>query len=237
MSDIIRAYHGLKPIPVFYNDIPRSVRATMLFPVDEEKARTVVGWALAREKPCDGHQRTVEELVAIAQDAAAFVFLKEQVRQGEEDGVAVGEVIKVLFAMVGTSRDRAVASIDSAIAVVENEVVFRGSKVSRSWLRSRLKGLQPVLHLWGAWSLAERRWPANRTAADKFIQDAESLRLTLKAWNSSRSGSGKYLSGSFVSPYLDWQPNEDDKGLGAVSLRADDVPVRRPPGRRKLRPD
>jgi molybdopterin converting factor small subunit len=221
-------------IAILHGDLPRSVRAAMLFPADQEKARVVVGWAIARQLQLPS-TRTADDLVLIAKDAAAFTHLKEEVGRRETAGEAVGEVIKALFAMISTESDRKSASFEAAILVVENTVFKAGEKTSRTGLRDHLALLRPVLHLWGAWSRFERRWPSTDIEAAALVEYAEILREQLVAWDHGRNPSSKHLSGDFLRPYEGWLPQ--GLKLHALSLRPDDVPVRRSAGRRpKTRP-
>jgi hypothetical protein len=224
---------GSIPLPIFYGDVPLSVRAAMLFPIDHEKARVLVGWAIARDlqPPTD---RSTDELVSIARDAAAFIKIKEEVGQRELAGQAVGEVGKALFAMVSNHKDRPVASFESAIQVFENVVVQAGQQVGRSRLYRYLGLLQPALHLWAAHSVEARPWPATQSDVDLFLERAEIIREQLVKWNAGRSAKSQYLSGKFLQPYRGWVPT--GLKLYPPRLRLEDVPVRRAAGRPKSRP-
>jgi hypothetical protein len=221
------------PLPIFYGDLPLSLQAAMLFPIDHEKARVVVGWAIAcnLQSPTD---RSTDELVSIARDAAACIKIKQEVRRRDLAGQAVGEVVKALFAMVSNDKDRPVASIESSIQVLENVVVQAGQQVGRSRLHDYLGLLQPALHLWGAHNLDARRWPATQGDVDLFLERAEIIREQLVKWNADRSAKSQYLSGKFLQPYRGWVPT--GLKLYPPCLRPDDVPVRRTAGRPKSRP-
>lgn len=151
----------------------------MLFPADPEKARIVVGWAIARrlQLPSAGHADGFVP-ASIAKDAAAFAYLKDDVDRRERAGQVVGDVIKALFAMSATDRDKNVASLSSAILVYENTVVKEGGKMSESTAREYLALLKPSLHLWGAWSW-DRQWPATDIQASALVERAETLRQQL----------------------------------------------------------
>jgi hypothetical protein len=225
---------GATPIKIFYGDVPRSVRATMLFPADQEKARIVAGWAIARSLH-SAAGKTADELVAIARDAAAFVNIRDDVGQREGAGQAVGEVIKVLFAMTSMEQDRNVASFESAIQVVESAVVEAGERTSRTTLSASLTLLRPALHLWGAWSLEGRRWPSTSAEADALVERAGIILQQLVDWNIGRKGVPSiHLNGEFLHPYHGWQST--GLRLYPPRLRRDDVPVRRGAGRPKSRP-
>jgi hypothetical protein len=218
-------------IPIFYEDVPMSVRASMLFPADPDKARLVVGWAMAKT-PQVSAGRSKDDLVLIASDAAAFDLRDEVVQRGVA-GSAVGEVIKALFMMVSNDADRPVASIKSAIRVFEDAVVDAGGQVGASRVHEYLGLLQPALHLWAAWSDVNRRWPVTQDEANEFIERAEIIREQLVNWNVDRADGAahsQHLSSEFLQPYQGWRPT--GLKLYPSRLRRADVPVRGKPGRR-----
>jgi hypothetical protein len=220
-------------IPIFYGDVPRSVRASALFPADPEKARVLVGWAVARRLQSPGN-RSQDDLVSISKDAAAFTYIKEEVGQREDAGKVVGEVVMTLFAMIANDHDRRSASFESAMHVVENAVVEAGQKTSRSTMSPLLTLMRPSLHLWCAWRLRERRWPSSDAEAGVLVEHAELVRRNLVDWDRGRSVSSEHLKGDCLCPYLGWSPV--GAKLYPPRLRRDDVPVRRAAGRPKSRP-
>jgi hypothetical protein len=223
-------------IPIFYDDVPMSVRASMLFPTDPDKARLVVGWAMAKT-PQVSAGRSKDDLVSIAADAAAFASIREEVGEREIAGSAAGEVVKALFAAVSNDADRPTASIKSAIYIFESCVVAAGGKVGASRVHEYLGLLQPVLHLWGAWSEVNRRWPVTQKDADELVEQAEIIREQLVNWNvdrADRSSHSQHLSGDFLQPYQGWRPT--GLKLYPSRLHRDDVPRRRPAGRPKSAP-
>jgi hypothetical protein len=190
----------------------------MIFPRDEEKARIVVGWGCATE--------STSNTEPTGRDAASFAFIRDEVVRNWAAGHAVGEVIKALFALVSTDKDRHLASINGAIRVAQ------GSAIGRSTLLQHLSSLQPVLHLWGAWSKRDRRWPRDKEDLDFFLEEAEIILHELKVWNSSQPTPSLHLKGQFVSPYEGWMPRFDVK-VHAISLPDEKVPKRMPPGRKR----
>jgi hypothetical protein len=190
-------------IPIFYGDVPMSVRASMLFPADPEKARVLVGWAIARE-PQASANRGRDEVLAIARDAAAFAKMTKEVGEREYAGQAAGEVVKALFLMIAHEPHRADASLEWAMQAVD-KVVDKSGGDHRTRLHEYLRLLRPALHLWVIRRLDES-WPRTRDEADALIERGEIVRVQLTAWNQGRRQPSQHLQGEFIAPYEGWRP-------------------------------
>src|SRR3954454_21855879 len=89
-------------------DVATSVRAAMLFPDDEEKARTVVGWHLAGGPLAEyakSHPLDSTELLRIAKDAHDFQKIREEVGKREVAGYHAGAVVLVLWGLLLNYRE------------------------------------------------------------------------------------------------------------------------------------
>jgi hypothetical protein len=195
------------PIPIFYDDVPMSVRASMLFPADPEKARIVVGWAIARnlQSPTG---RTEDDLVSTARDAAAFGKMTKEVGEQEEAGQAAGEVMKALFMMIAHGPHRRAASMEWAMQVVDGAVGKKANARHRTRLHAYVKLVRPVLHLWATLRLDEHRWPRTQDEADAFIERAEIVRQQLTIWDQGRPPLQRspHLREMTAAPYAGWRP-------------------------------
>jgi hypothetical protein len=182
--------------------------------------------SIARERNWGGNKAA-----EVARDAGAYAYLKDAAEARNDAGARVGEVIKTLFALVGSKDPR--ASIESAIEVVERKA-SRHKGASRTQLYDEVKLLQPALHLWGAWSTYRgRNWMRDRKDTDTFLGEAEIIRQQLVAWNGGRQ-KPMTLSG-LLSPYVGW-PIPTELSIQAISLLPEDAPQRKPPGRPKTHP-
>jgi hypothetical protein len=213
---------------IFYGDVALSMRAAMLFPADQEKSRVVVGWAIARDlqSPTD---RSTDDLVSIARDAAAFANLRKEVGDREYNGGAAGEVMKALFLMIAHDPHRPYASMEWAMRTVE-DVVDKTGGHHRSKLHEHLKLFRPVLHLWVVRRLDER-WPHTQDEADAFIERAEIVREQLTIWNQIRRQPIPHLQ-EFIEPYEGWRP----QGLRLYPPYLRSIPVKKAGGRPKKKP-
>jgi hypothetical protein len=235
-------------IAMHHGDILNSIRAAMIFPANEEKARIYVGWIMAARLRRLGHTPKyphaaihpigLETVLAVGRDAVAFPHIKADCDKNLFAGLAVGEILKSLHALI--CSDPQTASIEAAIQVVEDRGFENGFKTGRSTFWKHLSAFQAVLHLCGAWSIRERKWKLSGeyTAAldaRAFLTEAEILKRDLVSWNSKRSQPIKLLQGTFLDPYEGYIPYESEPQragrIPPLVLPTTAMPNRRPPGR------
>jgi hypothetical protein len=141
------------PLPVYQGDVCGSLLGAMLFPNDAAKAETFAAQLLTKGPLEDflraGYSRSPERQILFL-DALGRELPGKEIQTQKLHGQRVGEVVKVLWALIRSRPD--IASWDSAIWVVEDFSAGAGLRTSRSTFRSHLSELRPVLHLWGAFA-------------------------------------------------------------------------------------
>jgi hypothetical protein len=219
-------------LPVFHGEPAMSVVAVMLFPNDLLAAETHAARLLARgpiQKLDVPFPLSDEFLRVLGRDMAT-----DKASQNLVAGVIAGEIVKTLWALINAAPT--VASWGAAIEVVEgiaSEHIVQNAKsvpIARSTYRKHLREFRPVLHLWGVFSLGQRRWPSDYTI---FVAQAQALLDKLRTWAKGKRNESINLSGDFYHPPLELGPVQWplEFTLPVPTLPEDFIPARKRPGR------
>jgi hypothetical protein len=243
-------------LPVFNDEPMASLLGVMRFPNDLEKAAAYASWCMAKGikiKPNDAETIGIERILPILNGAARQAEWREESNRNEIAGTAAGEVVKTLFALIGgdpnvaswkhaidlteaaAARDRH-KSAGAAARSADTKQRQKAPAVSRATLRKYLLEFRPVLHLWGAWCIRERRWIWDDSVGyslpddvDMFISESELLFRVLQRWDSAKTPRSKYLSADVFRVADDWRPPLSRRGwpmTGALPLlKIDEVAV------------
>jgi hypothetical protein len=197
-------------MPILPLDHPEPFAATlgvMLYPaMDEEdppKARAFAAQVLAepvRRLREAGPHLSYDALARIVMDAGQRLTDLGKRWWG---GSAVGEVFKILLILAHTHPT--LASWDNAIEYAEMIAARDKVKGSRANLWKARKRFLSVAHLWGAWSIRERR--IDGTAGfQSFLTQAEDLRVWGQTWRSPRAKSKPLLPPDVWRASDEWKP-------------------------------
>jgi hypothetical protein len=252
----------LATLPIFYDDVWSSLKAAMVFPHDQEKAKAFVGWHQARGcvklGASDPAWETLENvpayLIEVAGDTAAFTRFNQEAHKNYRSGYKAGYVVAALWGLI--CSDRKTASWEGAIQFVEKFTAGAKPLGNRTTFRDSLTRFQPALHFWGARRLRFDRFSdleadifgllADDTVGYSaeidlpfFIKEAATLQQQLRLWDRERSARSELLGDGMFECDFGWdaaprQPGWPDTGKILIRrLNPEFMPVRRPRGRPK----
>jgi hypothetical protein len=252
-------------LPIYFDDLEASLKATMIFPREPAKAECYAAWLIVRriDKALDTGSiadRAALDLdgvrkrfVEVARQASDFAYIFEEARNRLRAGIVVGAAVNCLWALI--SEEIYNASWKRAVLIAEK--LAGRTPISRTKIYSQLRWFGPVLHLLGA------RANLNRTAPDLesvlkischpdysreddvrfFATSAEVMHVVLCEWDMKHVRRRK---DSLVSEMMDltgdWRsaPRRDVRPLGAIKgLALDDSLAqefaRKTPGRKRAK--
>jgi hypothetical protein len=206
------------PLPVYHGDVCGSLLGAMLFPSDRAKADSFC--AHLATGPLQDYLREGYVLSSHRQiplfEAISRGISSREIETKKVCGQRVGEVVKVLFALIYSHPK--IASWEAAIWIVEDEWTGAGISVSRATLRAALSAMSAVLHLWGAFALRDYKfltYPAlgydGLEDLTAFMNEAMALLQYLCIWRDGRHKPDKLLAGDAIGPWLDWQPYNEPR--------------------------
>jgi hypothetical protein len=228
-------------MPVLPLDYPEPFAATlgvMLYPgmneADPPKARAFAAQVLA-----EPIRRFHEAGGILSYDALARITVDAGQRLTDLDerwwgGSATGEVFWILFLLANLHSE--LASWNNAIKYAELVAAGRKERGSRTDLWQARRRFLTVAHLWGAWSIRERRIV---DAADfqSFLTQAEDLRSWGQMWRSPRAKSEPLLQQDCWRAPDDWEAPKPwpDWPEAKYALDPKLVAALNPPGRPRKR--
>jgi hypothetical protein len=218
-------------LPIYLGDPESSLKATMIFPREPDKAAALAAWLSIRDLRRDvalGHADTIastltsdvmKEFLLASCAASEFAELYEEARQNLRIGAQVAITVSYLWAFM--CKEGHGASWERAIKAAE----IRKVPGSRSSFFEALKAFKPVLHLLGARVILKRTGgpgdlettvrfaghpdPAagytRRTDVLVFAAEARKLQTALLWWDSKRPAKGQMFDEMFdlIGP---WTP-------------------------------
>jgi hypothetical protein len=142
-------------LPIFYDDLKSSVKAAMIFPCDQKKAKVYVGWLHAHELCHSDAEalrhtpvRSEEYLIKVARDAADFAPHHQEAIENLNRGYIVAFLVGALWGLICSELEK--AGWEGAIQITEKLTKKIKISGSRTEFRDCLNAFQPVLHLLGA---------------------------------------------------------------------------------------
>lgn len=216
----------------------------MLYPDEPQKAEAYAKWFLSRaiqKEIADGHKVAFE---TIRKFADADLPCKRDVDLRLRMGFAVGNLLKVAFAIWGT--DKRLVSWRNAQKIVANETGNSESKAGMKSLEAWRLRFMPVAHLWGAFELRGRIIvPPGITDFDGnleflyFLAEAECLRAWGQSFVAPRAKAVPLLPKRMWRTPIDWvapRPNFEGPGpakgiIPATELFPEQAALLNPPGR------
>jgi hypothetical protein len=219
-------------MPVYLGDLESSLKATMIFPREPEKAAALAAWLTIRDlrkaaatDQVDAIVSTLtpdamREFIYVSCAASDFAQLHTEALQNLRSGAHVAMLISFLWAFICETKWRA-ASWERAIKAVEKQFVRLPG--SRSSFFEELKAFKPVLHLLGTRAILKRTGApgdlesivqfaadpsvdyARRTDVLMFAAEARKFQVALLAWDEMRQDRGRLLDEMFdlIGP---WTP-------------------------------
>ncbi len=205
-------------------DHPEPLAATlgvMLYPGEDEASRRRAQAYAAQflAEPLRlfheaGHSLAYEDLARIASDSGTPL---DDIEERWWDGTATGETFKALYALAQT--DPALASWGNATRLVEDNASKHDVPGSRSSLYKARSRYRSVAHLWGAWSIRERRFQSDPSVGYEgwhdfqfFLAEAEILRRWGQSWRPNRAKSEPLLPAEAWRVPDGWAPPESQPG-------------------------
>jgi len=171
-------------LPIYFDDLESSLKATMIFPREPQKAEALAGWLILRairdvqDKGLHGWIETMrqqddfsDQFLKISLAAVDFAYVKDEADRNAADGVRAGIITANLHGMI--CDDILGASWNRAIEIAEKMMTSynksRGVSLpaNRSQFADCLRRFAPVLHLLGARTI--RRQDTAQTAADRIV--------------------------------------------------------------------
>lgn len=177
-----------KALPPFLGDMATATWAVMLFPDDPLKARALAIYAFGlyrHELEALGDPFLDERCRAALDNLGPPTLSPGELETRILGGLAVGEVVKILWASVCTCPE--LASWKRAIEIVAEEM--RGFKSDKTKLTLNLKLFGPVQHLWGAYGVRGRTLNTGLHGAhemEAFLAEATDLLSELRTWRDRR---------------------------------------------------
>jgi len=211
-------------MPTLPLDHPEPLAATlgvMLYPGEDEngqrRARAFAAQFLAEPLRLfhdAGHSLTYEELARIASDSGTPLDdLEERLR----DGWSTGETVKMLFALAHT--DLSLASWGNATKLVETIAARHRVRGSRTSFYDARRRYGSVAHLWGAFSIRERRFQSHPEVGYEgwhdfqfFLAESEVLHRWGRSWRPDRANSEPPLPEEAWHVPEGWTPPEAQPG-------------------------
>lgn len=212
----------LIPMPVFYDNALLSLLANMYFPDDIDLARKCTAHFLSsgtlQNTLGAGVQVDNRYMAAIISDLADGEPNRKLVARRRYRASAVGQIVKVLFAMINSedARVRERATWELAIRIAEREIghTIRRSELS---LHAHLRRFRPVLHIAGAFEMAREETARPPMNAAALMLNAMTLFERLKAWDTVRGFRGRRSDHLVGDIYWRWAGSAyDDHGIPDV---------------------
>jgi hypothetical protein len=211
-------------MPIYFDDLESSLKATMIFPREPEKAAALAAWLSIRDlhKAISlGHEDqlvstlgddSIRGLLQASCAASDFAPLYSEAYENLRVGAHAAVVVSYLWAFIceegqGASWERAVRAVETKSGKLP---------VSRSSLFKALNSFKPVLHLLGARAMLKRRGdgrlentvqfaahPDPAVGYDRgtdvlvFAGEARKLQVALLVWESRRSSKGQLFNEMF----------------------------------------
>jgi hypothetical protein len=219
------------------------------FPDDEAKRRAYIaglwlGFYPKYEKAGRGEAVPRSVLLSVMEAASATTVERDEIADRRYKGLAAGEQLRVLFAIAQTEPK--LASWNAAA-----RLVGRQTGKSRAYLYEARHAFLPVIHLWAAYILRDRRFLADESRDYKAIDDLQMFiaeAMALLQWGTHfRLGRKKAepplnrQKVDFWTPPPDWSPPiarpewPRDGRLQAVSIGQDWIRrIRARPPRKNL---
>lgn len=212
----------LLPMPVFYDNVPLSVLAVMLFPDNVILARKLVARLLT--------QGTLQGVLntGVRIDPQYMIAILDDLKDGQPDpklvkrrrywASACGQTVKALFALINSDdeRVRERAAWERAIKIAELQI-GRTRRGNRSSLHVQLRRFAPVLHFCGAFELAREPGRPPLTI-EALLLNAMTLYGRLWDWHAQRQWRGKrnqFLEGNV---FWRWAGSEYDPSSGVPDI-------------------
>lgn len=188
----------MRELPAYYDDPVLSCWGTMLFPNDAARAEAYVAVRLFRAtagRPgilteyreaghdWSGDRRRRQERMAGQND-----FCDDDVDSAAYAGSHVGELVKLLWAMICEDTDNGGISASWKRAIAEVDAHPSTVNTAHSTATDRLAEFSPVLHLWGAHAFRRqyqgRDFCAFKDLSDfrQFVGEAGCLLHVLRKW-------------------------------------------------------
>jgi hypothetical protein len=180
-----------------------------------------------------------EDLARIVSDSG---FPLDDIEDRWWDGTSTGETFKALFALAHT--DPALASWGNATKLIEGLAARHRVPGSRSALYDARRRYGSVAHLWGAWSIRERRFQSDPETGYEawhdlqfFLAESEILRRWGRSWRPDRVNSEPPLPEEAWHVPDGWAPPERQPGwpqtggIPALTIPKDLLEGLRRPGR------
>jgi hypothetical protein len=210
-------------IPIFFGDKEASLKAAMVFPRDEKRAKVFAAWLIIERlkvtlDDCDRH-----DLSVIAFSANDFPYIYRQAQKNIQAAARAGFVVALLWRLL--RDDPRTASWDYAIETASNySKKHRMRATTRALFRDCLAAFQPTLHLLGAATMRQsKRQKRNLENPVILISDpssgyerghdllffaaeARELQRDLRQWNARRPGSSEYFSDEMFNLDDMWNP-------------------------------
>jgi hypothetical protein len=226
----------LNPMPVFYDNALLSLAAVMWFPDDLALARKCVAHLLShgtlQSALGSGIQIDNRYMSAILDDLKDGQPDQRLVARRRYWASAVGQTVKVLFALINSNdeRVRQHASWEQAVKIAErySDRTIRKSR-SKSSFRGHLHRYQAALHICGAFEMAREETARPPMTASALMLNAMTLFERLKAWDTVRRYPGSRADLLIGDIYWRWRGSMyDDHGVADIGIPFDSLV---PPGK------
>jgi hypothetical protein len=212
-------------MPIYFGDLESSLKATMIFPREPDKAIALAGWLITRDisKALDkAHDRVIcdgladddarMQMLNVSRAAAYFAFFYSEAQQNLADGRRAGVVVANLWALICEDGDA--ANWERAIEAAENNFRLEPKlPASRPLFRDCLSRFKPVLHLLAARTILGRSGPDIETVVkftslqsagysrgidvQVFADQARALGVVLLHWDQGRPHRSQLLGEMF----------------------------------------
>jgi hypothetical protein len=236
-------------LPIYFDDLESSLKATMIFPREPDKAAALAAWLSIRDLNrgvAQGHTDMIvstltpdamKEFLLASCAASYFAPLYDEARQNLRTGAKVAVTLNDLWAFI--CKEGHGASWERAIKAAE----IRKVPGSRSSFFKSLKAFKPVLHLLGARIILRRTGgpgdlettvrfaghpdPAvdysRRTDVLVFAEQARLLQAALLLWDSKRPAKGRMFDEMFdlMGPWT--PPPRQGQWPSRLQIRAVDL--------------
>jgi hypothetical protein len=212
------------PLPIFYNNPPRSLFAVMLFPDDLVMARKLVARLLnekilpkALEDGCQFDNRYLRDVLADLQDGQPDSKL---VGRRYYWATGCGQVVKTLFALINSHdpRVREYASWEQAIKQAEQQIGRTDRGKRSSFSVQHLHRFRPVLHFCGAFVMA-LEGPHHPATAEALLLKAMTLHTMLREWHVKRHYPGRRADYFDGDVFWRWEGSDyDASGAGVPDI-------------------
>jgi hypothetical protein len=189
----------MRPLTVHFGDVHFSLRGAMLFPDSPDLAKAYSAGALStifRPAIADGHAIPIELIAEVAECIALSELRPSDVARRQYWGEAVGQVVKILWAMTNSERAQG-HGWSAAIKIVGHtlEAQSENYPYSRKTIYEWLAVFGPAMHLWGLQALRDDSHAFNNTPDPSdpignfglFFAEAEEMLNGLRSWRDARN--------------------------------------------------